>query len=180
MMLETNETDRWIEQIRTGGMEERREASRELGKRGEAAVGPLIEALAGTGDDDARWYYAVSLARVGRPALAPLIAALRERRDPDFRRYAAASLAQLGPDAVDPLVEMLGVEGDEELRDFAALALNRIGEPAIEALTRAVEGGGTLGAVAGLVLWRMEEAGLKALAGVCNIEEEAAVPGPIT
>ena len=134
---------------------------------------PSIEALASSADNDQRWYLAVALARIGQPALDPLIAALRDRRDPEFRRYAAAALAELGEDAIDPLVLLLEVEGDTELRGFAAQALTRIGDPAIERLREAVEAGGTLGAVAGLVLWRMEEPGIQALVGVYCSEDEA-------
>ena len=159
-------------------MDQQREASRHLGAAGEVAVAPVIEALATSADNDQRWYLAVALARIGRPALDPLVTALRERRDPEFRRYAAAALAELGEDAVDPLVRLLEVEGDTELRGFAAQALTRIGEPAIERLREAVEDGGTLGAVAGLVLWRMEEPGIQALVGVCCPEDEALRRGP--
>ena len=173
MMVETNEIDAWIKQMRTGGMEQRREASRALRAIGEPAIDPVIEALGDADDNDLRWYYAITLSRIGRPALAPLIRAFRERRDPDFRRYLAASLAELGSDAVDPLVELLEVEDDDALRGFAALALTRIGEPAIEGLSRAVEGGGTLGAVAGLVLGRMDVVGITALVGLCGLDEGA-------
>ena len=72
-----------------------------------------------------------------------------------------------------PLVRLLEVEDDPELRGFAAQALTRIGEPAIDRLREAVEAGGTLGAVAGLVLWQMEEPGIQALVGVCCPEDEA-------
>ena len=72
----------------------------------------------------------------------------------------------VGEDAVDPLVRLLEVEDDTELRGFAAQALTRIGEPAIERLREAVEAGGALGAVAGLVLWQMEEPGVQALVDV--------------
>ena len=157
-------------------MDQQREASRRLGAAGEVAVAPVIEALASSADNDQRWYLAVALARIGRPALDPLIAALRDRRDPEFRRYAAAALAELGEDAVDPLVLLLEVEGDTELRGFAARRSRRIGDPAIERLREAVEAGGTLGAVAGLVLWRMEEPGIQALVGVCCPDIEAS-PG---
>ncbi len=165
-MVEQNEIQEWIAQLRSDDMDQQREASRRLGGAGQDAVAPVIEALAASADNDQRWYLAVALARIGRPALAPLIAALRERRDPEFRRYAAATLAELGEDAVDPLVRLLEVEDDTELRGFAAQALTRIGEPAIERLREAVEAGGALGAVAGLVLWQMEEPGVQALVGV--------------
>jgi HEAT repeat protein len=133
----------------------------------------VIEALAASSDNEERWYLAVSLVRIGRPALDPLVDALRDRRDPEFRRYAAATLAEFGEDAVDPLVRLLEVEDDTELRGFAASALTRIGEPALERLREAVEAGGTLGAVAGLVLWRMEEPGIRLLVGICCPEETA-------
>lgn len=171
-MVEQNEIQEWIAQLRSDEMDQQREASSHLGAAGEDAVAPVIEALAASSDSDQRWYLAVALTSIGRPALDPLVTALRERRDPTFRRYAAAALAELGEDAVDPLVRLLKVEDDAELRGFAAQALTRIGEPAIERLREAVEAGGTLGAVAGLVLWQMEEPGVQALAGVCCPEDE--------
>ena len=145
VMVEQNEIQEWIGQLRSDDMDQQREASRRLGAAGEVAVAPVIEALASSADNDQRWYLAVALARIGRPALDPLIAALRDRRDPEFRRYAAAALAELGEDAVDPLVLLLEVEGDTELRGFAAQALARIGDPAIERLREAVEAGGRSG-----------------------------------
>lgn len=172
MMFDENEIQGWIEQLRSGEMAQQREASRRLGAAGESAVAPVIEALAASEDGDQRWYLAVALARIGAPAVAPLVTALRTRRDPEFRKYAAAALAELGEDAVDHLVELLGVEDDAELRGFSARALERIGEPAVERLREAVEAGGTLGAVAGLVLWRMELPGARALAGVTCVEDE--------
>lgn len=176
MMVEQNEIHEWIGQLRSDDMDQQREASRRLGSAREGAVAPAIEALATSADNDQRWYLAVALVRIGRPALDPLISALRERRDPEFRRYAAAALAELGEDAVDPLVGLLDVEGDTELRGFAAQALTRIGEPAIDRLREAVDAGGTRGAVAGLVLWQMEEPGVQALIGVCCPEDKTA-PG---
>jgi HEAT repeat protein len=178
IMVEQNEIQEWIGQLRSDDMDRQREASRRLGGAGERAVSPVIEALAASSDNDERWYLAVALARIGWPALDPLIAALRDRRDPEFRRYAAAALAELGEDAVDPLVMLLEAEDDPELRGFAAQALTRIGEPAIARLSEAVEAGGTLGAVAGLVLWRMEEPGLHAFVGVCCPEDMAPAAGP--
>ena len=176
-MVEQNEIQEWIAQLRSDDMDQQREASRRLCGAGPDAVAPLIEALAASADNDQRWYLAVALARIGRPALEPLIAALRERRDPEFRRYAAATLAEFGEDAVDPLIRLLEVEDDTELRGFAAQALTRIGEPAIDRLREAVEAGGTLGAVAGLVLWQMEEPGVRALVGVCCPEDETSPGG---
>ncbi len=176
-MVEQIEIREWIEQLRSDDMDRQREASRRLGNAGSTAVASVIEALATSADNDQRWYLAVALARIGRPTMDPLVAALRERRDPEFRRYAAAALAELGEDAVDPLVGLLDVEGDPELRGFAAQALTRIGEPAIDRLREAVEAGGTLGAIAGLVLWQMEEPGVQALVGVCFPEEETAPGG---
>lgn len=170
-MVEQDEIKGWMEQLRSDDMDRQREASRRLGAAGERAVAPVIQALESASDDEERWYLAVALARIGAPALDPLVAALRDRRDQEFRRYASAALAEFGEDAVDPLVDLLGVEDDPQLRGFAALALNRIGEPAIDRLREAVEEGGTLGAVAGLVLWRMEEPGVRALVGVCCPEE---------
>ena len=180
MMVEQNEIQEWIGQLRSDDMDRQREASRRLGEAGEAAVAPVIEALARSADNDQRWYLAVALARIGRPARDPLVAALCERRDPEFRRYAAAALAELGEDAVDPLIGLLSVEGDTELRGFAAQALTRIGEPAIDRLRETVEAGGALGAVAGLVLWQMEEPGVQALVGVCCPEEEISTGGSAT
>jgi len=173
MVEQQNEILEWIGQLHAGDMDQQREASRQLGGAGASAIPPLIEALATSANNDQRWYLAVALARIGRPAMDPLIAALRERRDPEFRRYAAAALAELGEDAVDPLVGLLEVESDTELRGFAAQALTRIGEPAIGRLREAVEAGGTLGAVAGLVLWQMEGPGIQALVGTCCPENEA-------
>lgn len=174
-MVEQNEIQEWIGQLRSDDMDRQREASRRLGAAGESAVAPVILALESASDDEERWYLAVALARIGAPALDPLVAALRERRDPTFRRYTSAALAEFGEDAVNPLVGLLEVEDDPQLRGFAAQALNRIGEPAIDRLREAIEEGGTLGAVAGLILWRMEEPGLWALVGVCCPEE--ASPG---
>lgn len=171
-MDEQDQIDGWIHQLHSGDMGQQREAAHRLGGAGEAAVGPTMTALASSTDSDERWYLAVALARIGRPAIDPLITALRERRDPEFRRYAAASLAELGEDAVDPLIGLLEVEGDPELRGFAASALTRIGEPAIDRLREAVEAGGTRGALAGLVLWRMEEPGVQALVGIYCPEDE--------
>lgn len=167
MMVEENEVQEWIGLLHSDEIDRQREASRLLGDAGKAAVAPVIEALASSTDRDQRWYLAVALTRIGRPAMEPLIAALRERRDPEFRRYAAAALAELGEDAVEPLVGLLDLEGDPELRGVAAQALVRIGEPAIEHLREAVEAGGTRGAVAGIVLWQMEEPGARALVGLC-------------
>lgn len=172
MMAEQNEIEAWIRELKSDDMTRQREASRRLGGAGTDAVSPVIEALATSTQSEERWYLAVALARIGRPALEPLVAALRTRRDPEFRRYASAALAELGADAVAPLISLLEVEDDTELRGFAAQALARIGEPAIEPLREAVEAGGTRGAVAGLVLWRMEEPGIQALVGVCCPEDE--------
>ena len=171
MIIEQDEVQEWIGQLRSGDMDQQREASRRIGAAGEVAVTPVLAALANSADNDQRWYLAVALARIGRPAVDPLVTALRERRDPEFRRYAAAALAALGEDAVDPLVRLLEVEDDTELRGFAAQALTRIGEPAIDSLREAVEAGGSLGAVAGLVLWQMEEPGIQALVSVCSPED---------
>lgn len=176
-MVEQNEIQEWIGQLRSEDMDQQREASRKLGAAGTDAVAPVIEALAASADNDQRWYLAVALVRIGQPALAPLVAALRKRPDPEFRRYAAAALAELGEDAVDPLVGLLDVEGDTELRGYAAQALARIGEPAIDRLREAVEAGGTLGAVAGLVLWQMDEQGVQTLVGVCCPEDEVSSGG---
>lgn len=172
MMADRNEIEAWIRELKSDDMNRQREASSLLGAAGQDAVAPVIEALAASTQSDERWYLAVALARIGRPALEPLVAALRERRDPEFRRYASAALAELGTDAVAPLIALLEVEDDTELRGFAAQALARIGEPAIEPLREALEAGGTRGALAGLVLWRMEEPGVRALVGVCCPEDE--------
>jgi HEAT repeat protein len=172
-MAERNEIDAWIRDLRTDDMETRREMSKRLGAAGPSAVGPLIEALIDSDDNDERWYLAVALARIGPPAIAPLVEAMTERHDNDFRRYVAATLAEFGADAVDPLIHLLEVEDDAELRGFASRALNRIGDPAIEPLQRTVESGGTLGAVAGLVLWQMEAPGVEALVGICCPDDDA-------
>lgn len=165
-MTEQKEIEEWIRQIGRGDIDRQREASRSLSDAGEAAVAPVIEALAASADPDERWYLAGALSRMGWPALDPLIAAIRARRDPGFRRYASAALAGIGEDAVAPLIDLLEVEDDAELRGFVAQALARIGEPALEPLREAVEAGGTRGVVAGLVLWRMEEPGIRTLVGV--------------
>ena len=176
-MVEQNEIQEWIGLLRSDDTDRQREASSRLGAAGESAVEPVIRALESASDDEERWYLAVALSRIGTPALDPLVVALRDRRDPEFRRYASAALAEFGEDAVDPLVGLLAVEDDPQLRGFAAQALGRIGEPAIDRLREAVEEGGTLGAVAGLVLWRMEEPGAWALVGVFCREEES--PGGV-
>ncbi len=160
----------WIGQVRVGGTNARREAVQVLSRIGEDAVAPLLEALAAAGEDDLRWYYAVALSRIREPAVIPLVRTLQDHHDPDLRRYAGAALAEIGAAAVEPLISLLAAEGDAELRGIAALGLIRIGEPAIESLRRAVEGGGSLAAAAGHVLWRMEGPGLRALADLGGID----------
>lgn len=160
----------WIGQIQFGGTDARREAVQVLSRIGEDAVAPLLEALVGAGENDVRWYYAVALYRIGEPAVIPLVKTLQHHHDPDLRRYAGAALAEIGVAAVDPLISLLGVENDAELRGIAALGLIRIGEPPIESLSRAVEGGGSLAAAAGHVLWRMEGPGFRALADLSGID----------
>ncbi len=175
-MVGPDEIQAWLGQLHSGKTEERREAVRRLGDAGEPAVGPLLDALASTGDSDERWYLALALSRIGSPAVRPLIAVLREKRDPQVRRYVAAALSAIGEDAVEALIRLLGETEEPDVRGFAALALGRIGEPAIGPLSRAVEAGGPLGLAAGQVLWRMEDQGLQALLGAYGLDESC---GPL-
>jgi len=108
-----------------------RERAREsLGRIGEPAVEPLIQAL-----KDEPWYDAsrtIALGLIGKPAVQPLIQVLNDE-DVRLRRGAAEAA-----EAVGPLIRAL-TDKDEVVRMSAASALGSIGdaralEPLIHAL----------------------------------------------
>ena len=94
----------------------------ELGTAGEPAVEPLIQELAGSVDNDHRWYAALALSNVGAPAVDPLISAMRIHKENEFRRYAAAALGNIGIPAIEPVIDAMTGE-DREMRGFLSRAL---------------------------------------------------------
>lgn len=161
-MSDHEEIEHQINRIRQGGLEERRAGVRELVAWGEPAVGPLIVALLAELDPDPRWYLAGALGKIGSPGVAPLLAAMKQNPDHDFRRYAAAALGEVRGSAIQPLIGALQ-DPDREIRQFAALALCRIGDPAVGPLKEACAQGGDVEARARQVLWKLGDAGLRAL-----------------
>ncbi|HUK92837.1 MAG TPA: HEAT repeat domain-containing protein, partial [Methanomicrobiales archaeon] len=110
----------WIATLKKGDLAARHEAEDALGKMGEGAVEPLIQAIREETDTDFRWYAARVLARIGPPAIGHLTQALKGEKDQQVQRYLAASLGEMGEAAVRPLLALLSdpVPG---IRGFAAL-----------------------------------------------------------
>ena len=102
-----------ISQLDDPSIDNRHHAVLVLSESGDAAVQPLINALAAAGDNDRRWYRAISLSKLGVPAISPLIAAMEKNPDREFRRYAAAVLGEMGEPAVEPLIDAMTTEDKE-------------------------------------------------------------------
>ncbi|MFA7695855.1 MAG: HEAT repeat domain-containing protein, partial [Methanoregula sp.] len=62
-----------ITQLDDPVLDNRHHAVLALAESGEAAVQPLIGALAAAGNDDGRWYRAIALSKTGGLAIIPLI-----------------------------------------------------------------------------------------------------------
>jgi HEAT repeat protein len=150
--------------LRTGNLEGRRTAVRELAAFGAEAAEPLAFALGEEEEDnDVRWYIGQALIRIGEPAVPPLIEVIGLVHDHDARRYAAAALGEIGEPAVQPLIELL-TSDREDVRGFAALALCRVGKPAVEPLLLLMDtSSGVVHSCAALTLWKMGELGPQAL-----------------
>ena len=156
-------TDSLIRDLRDDDIKVRHEAVRQLAASGGAAVGPLIHAMQEYDDNDFRWYAATALVKIGEPSVGPLLTAMEHNRAKGFRKYAAAALGQIGEPAVQPLIKEFSVE-DPELRGFVAEALCRIGPPAIGPLKELLDhDDALLSKCASLSLWKMDEAGIRAL-----------------
>lgn len=138
------------------------EASDALGKLGNKAVDPLIQALENgniaavyalgkIGDAKAteplirflhrkniNYEYVVSaLVELGQSAVAPLIKALEDNKE-KVRESAYAALIEIGRPAVDPLIQLL--DGDNQCMKYAIDALGQIGDKrAADALIKAMD-----------------------------------------
>lgn len=157
------DTDSLIKDLTDADIAIRHEAVRRLAALGADAVGPLIHAMQERDDNDFRWYAATALAKIGEPTVGPLVSAMEQDRTRGFRKYAAAALGEIGEPAVQPLIKEFS-SGDPELRGFVAEALCRIGTPAIGPLKALVHGDDELlSRCASLSLWKMDEAGVRAL-----------------
>jgi HEAT repeat protein len=156
-------TDSLIRDLRDDDIKIRHEAVRLLVDSGGAAVGPLVHAMQEDDNNDFRWYAATALVKIGEPSIGPLVTAMKHNQTKGFRKYAAAALGQIGKPAVQPLIKEFSTE-DPELRGFIAEALCRIGEPAIEPLKELLHhDDAMLSRCASLSLWKMDEAGIRAL-----------------
>ncbi len=147
-----------IAHIRSGSLEERRFAVKQLSKAGLSVIPMVVSALCSADSDDERWYLALVLAKVHDPVY--LINIMQENRDPVVRRYLSAALGEMGYDAVDPLVTLFRAN-DPELRGYASLALCRIGIPAIPALKSLLnDKDSVVSSCSMLTLMRMGETGI--------------------
>lgn len=127
----------------------RNEAAATLGEIGNpAAVGPLVDALAGEPGLPAA---ADALVAIGRPSVLPVLALL-EREAGAARETAVEVLGRLGAAEAVPAIVALVRSGGDRIHRKAVDALVGIGEPAVDALIPLLgeDGDGHAGAAAAL------------------------------
>lgn len=149
--------EKLIASIRSGTLEERREAVKALAGFGPDCIPALILVLE-TGDNDSRWYASRALVKVGPSCIDDLIEAARTNSDHDLRRYVAGVLVAFGEGSIDILIDLLG-DPDPNVRGIASMALRKIGAPAVPMLLQIAETsdpGNTRGRAAFLTLINMD------------------------
>ena len=136
----------------------RRAASEALGRIGEPAVEPLIQALRDKISGVCLAVAAWVLEQTDIPeAVEPLIPVL-EFENSNRRQAAAKTLGRIGgPQIVEPLIQALG-DKDKNVRRAAAEALGQIGDPAVEPLLQALRNEN----------WQVRQAASQALGQVGN------------
>jgi HEAT repeat protein len=120
-----NETDEYIgsliELLASDDLETCLHAARDLGKVGQAAIVPLIQALR---RQETGFGAIESFAQIGEPAVAQLILLLK---DPSIDAFVAEALRKIGVPAVPALIDALS-DHDDSLRFWAAGVLGWIGD----------------------------------------------------
>ena len=145
-----------MEALRDGSDRVRKEAAKELGKRGGPGVGKALEPLLDDEDAEVRKATIAALRDIGDVTATRILEEALKRGDWEHRRSAAAALRELGwraeqneegalyliltdeweelagmgRRAASSLVSVLKDCGDESLREKAVLALGRVGDPA--------------------------------------------------
>lgn len=183
-----DDTALWIEQLEDPEASTRAMAAANLGGSGdaEAAVGPLMKALADS-DDNVRGYAAQSLGRLG-PEAGEAVPALMEIVEKESRTsargHAAWALGKIGPPAAQPAVPVL-MEAllDADVTEQVAGALEALGEgPAAAArLTQAIEDPQEDPAVRAEALKGLKRAGdeKQAVALMIGVIEDEAAPAQV-
>ena len=116
----------------------RRAAGETLGRRGAAALEPLLGQLA-SDDEEARKAAAAALGRVGAGSAVPALAALLDE-DPELAVVAAGALGHIGDGrAFEPLLARLD-HPHAAVRQAAVAALSSIGHPEMAGRVRALLG----------------------------------------
>lgn len=128
-------------QILAAGTEAERESAAErLMACGGPAVAGLVRILA-SGDDDARWWAARTLAGIPGPEAAQALVEILRDPDDDIVACAVMGLGERresDPEVVDALLSTLRRAG-AYLGRHVSDALSKIGEPAVGGLTLALE-----------------------------------------
>jgi len=127
--------DRWIDALRRGNAEKRREAARALGMIGAAVRRSVPVLFAKLTDEDDKVYYAVveALRQIGAEGIAALSRALKHGNR-SVRDAAIWAVGKIGPEANATVAVLLEALNEEDFRINAAWALGRIGPDAREAL----------------------------------------------
>ena len=121
-----------------------------LGRLGEPAALPALEAAAKDSDPDTRLYAVWALGKIGDKAAFPTVLEASSSEDAGARKMAAYVLGQLGDPAAIPRLKVLAEDRVADVRWNAAIALAELGDasglPVLrsmidrEALSRQAEG----------------------------------------
>ncbi|MCO6435792.1 MAG: HEAT repeat domain-containing protein [Phycisphaerae bacterium] len=109
----------WVKRLGSRNSVERQQARESLVGLGQAAVGPVVEALSSE-HSLVRWEAAKTFTELHAPAAAPALARTLGDEDPDVRWVAAEAMIGLGEAALRPILRTLMVSAESaELRDGA-------------------------------------------------------------
>ena len=131
--LQAGDTDRLIQQLRSGNPAIRMEAAQELGElKDPLAVNPLITTLEKDKDGDVRASAEDALVKIGAPAVEPLTGMLKDNAW-RVRRRAVRTLGKIkDPRTLEPLVAAMKMDKDCYVRKFAALAIGETDDPRVD------------------------------------------------
>jgi HEAT repeat protein len=108
----------------------REEAAESLRRKGQAAVAPLIHALAHRRDIQIKREAAEALLIIGEPAVEPLIHITLRTKAESVRKIGVKTLGELADArAVEPLCQIVAKDQSAVVRHCAAVALGNIGDP---------------------------------------------------
>ncbi|UUX91452.1 HEAT repeat domain-containing protein [Methanoplanus endosymbiosus] len=122
----------YIDSLKSGTQEEKKEAAEALAETGTPAI-PQLSAMLSSEDKQSATWAAVALCQMGEISVEPMIRLLSSD-DKNQREWASNILACIGEPAYQPLIDALNT-GDQEETEGASLALIKIGGPVLPLLS---------------------------------------------